>query len=119
MDTSQHWRERFERLRVRLGDKKAIIAIARKLLVLVWHVLSKHAADRHAEEERVARKLLSWSVDVHREGRQGHSIAAFVREQLTVLGLGESLESVTSGSRVYRLLPGQAPTDSEPARHTP
>ena len=28
---------------------KAIVAIARKLLVVVWHVLTEQAADKHAE----------------------------------------------------------------------
>jgi len=36
-----HWQEEFERLRCRIGDKKAIVAIACKLLVTVWHVLTK------------------------------------------------------------------------------
>ena len=33
------WKAQFERLAVRIGKKKAIVAIARKLLVVVWHVL--------------------------------------------------------------------------------
>jgi hypothetical protein len=31
----------------RIGKHKAIVAIARKLLVAVWHVLSRHCADIH------------------------------------------------------------------------
>jgi transposase len=31
-----HWQEKFEALRVRIGKNKAIVAIARKLLVVVW-----------------------------------------------------------------------------------
>lgn len=34
------WKARFERLAARTGKKKAIIAIARKLLVVMWHVLT-------------------------------------------------------------------------------
>lgn len=116
VDSSEHWQERFERLNVRIGKKKAIVAIARKLLVVVWHVLSKHEVDRHAEEERVALKLISWSRGLCQKGRQGRTVAAFAREQLTVLGVGESLASVTLGSRVYRLLPSPAANDLKPAR---
>ena len=37
----------FERLSARIGKPKAIVAIARKLLVAVWHVLSQKSADTH------------------------------------------------------------------------
>jgi hypothetical protein len=42
-----HWKGEFERLSVRIGKPKAIVAIARKLLVAVWHVLSQKSADIH------------------------------------------------------------------------
>ena len=42
-----HWKGEFERLSVRIGKPKAIVAIARKLLVAVWHVLSRRCADIH------------------------------------------------------------------------
>jgi hypothetical protein len=38
----------------RKPTNKAIVAIARKLLVVVWHVLTECAADRQANEEMVA-----------------------------------------------------------------
>ena len=56
--THPHWQAELARLEPRLGRNKAIVAIARKLLVAVWHVLTQGCADRHAEPERVARKLL-------------------------------------------------------------
>jgi transposase len=36
-----HWKAQFERLAARIGKQKAIVAIARKLLVVIWHVLRK------------------------------------------------------------------------------
>jgi transposase len=36
--TSKHWKAQFERLEPRLGRSRTIVAIARKLLVCVWHV---------------------------------------------------------------------------------
>ncbi|MBU0492393.1 MAG: transposase [Chloroflexi bacterium] len=56
-----HWHTQFERLAARPGKPKAIVAIARKLLVVVWQVLTQRAADRHADPDRVARKLMVWS----------------------------------------------------------
>ena len=40
-----HWKAQFERLAARIGKQKAIVAIARKLLVTIWHVLSQQEAD--------------------------------------------------------------------------
>lgn len=42
-----YWKQAYARLEKRLGANKAIIVIARKLLVVVWHVLTDHEADRH------------------------------------------------------------------------
>ncbi len=47
-----YWQEPFQRLAVRVGKPKAIVAIARKLLLVVWHVLTKHIADREAVSRR-------------------------------------------------------------------
>jgi transposase len=55
-----HWKAQFERLSRRIGKQKAIVAIARKLLVAVWHVLAKLEADTNAQVEAVTRKLLNW-----------------------------------------------------------
>ncbi len=51
-----HWQREFQRLAARIGRGKAIVAIARKLLVVVWYVLSGQVADTHADEAAVARK---------------------------------------------------------------
>ncbi len=37
----RYWRERFEHLAAHIGQAKAIVALARKLLVVIWHVLRK------------------------------------------------------------------------------
>jgi hypothetical protein len=44
---SNHWRGLFQPLAKRIGKQKVIIpAIARKLLVVIWYVLSKPELDR-------------------------------------------------------------------------
>jgi hypothetical protein len=52
--THSHWRARFAPLKKRIGKQKAIVAIARKLLVVVWNVLNQLAVDRQADIESVA-----------------------------------------------------------------
>src|SRR5581483_10382126 len=42
--TDPHWHEVFERLRQRIGPQRAMVAVARKLLVVVWRMLATPAA---------------------------------------------------------------------------
>lgn len=51
------WKAEFARLARRMDENKAVVAIARRLLVAIWHVLSKQVADCHADEKMVATKL--------------------------------------------------------------
>lgn len=93
-----HWRAELARLEPRLGHNKAIVAIARKLLVAVWHILTEECADRFAVPELVARKLLQFAYDLGRAHRpQGQTPAQFVRQQLDRLGLGAHLTAVAWG----------------------
>ena len=57
VECSDYWRVEFERLSRRLPPNKAIVALARKLLVVIWHVLIEQAADRHANADLVAFKF--------------------------------------------------------------
>jgi hypothetical protein len=103
---SPHWRQHYERLAQRIGEGKAIVAIARKLLVVIWHVLSAQAPDRHADTPAVARRLLRWGASHRLASGLGLSRAAFVRQQLDRLGLGHDLESITYNGVVIKLPSG-------------
>lgn len=59
----------FERLAKRIGSKKAIVAVARKLLVTIWHVLTKQEVDREGNVEKLALKLIMWSRKLKSAGR--------------------------------------------------
>jgi hypothetical protein len=54
-----------------MDKNKAIVAIARQLLVVIWHVLTERAADQPADPERVAFKLMRWSWKLIQEQRGG------------------------------------------------
>ena len=75
----------------RLGKAKAIVVIARKLLVVVWQLLSKQVADREVEVVQIARKLLRWGYRVRLTGREGLSGIEFVKRELKRLGLEDKL----------------------------
>jgi transposase len=98
-----HWKGEFERLSVRIGKPKAIVAIARKLLVAVWHVLSQKSADIHADVQAVARSLLRWTARCGTTPGKRRSQAMLLRHYLDQLGLGEGLEEIHYSGRLYRL----------------
>jgi hypothetical protein len=99
-----HWKGQFERLSARIGKHKAIVVIARKLLVAVWHVLSRKSADIHAGVQAVARTLLRWTARCGTTPGKRRSQAALLRHYLDRLGLGEEVEAIHYSGRVYRLL---------------
>ena len=99
-NTHPHWKAVLAHLEPRLGRNKAIVAIARKLLVAVWHVLSHQAADRNADPVRVARKLFQHAYRLGKHNRSSDlSTAAYVRTQLDRLGLGADLQSIPWGQK--------------------
>jgi transposase len=98
-----HWRTKFARLEKRIGKQKAIVAIARKMLVVVWHVLTQQAVDRQANLEAVARSLMHWGAGHRLATGLGMSRAEFVRRELDRLGMGHSLAAFSYCGRTYRL----------------
>src|SRR5512139_1864530 len=100
---SPHWRAEFKRLSSRMPENVAIVAIARKLLVVIWYVLTEQVADRHADEQRVAAKLMRWSWGLTQQQRGGLSTRLFVRRQLMRLQLAHDLTHFTYGGMPRRI----------------
>jgi transposase len=103
VENHPHWKLEFERLSRRMDKNKAIVAIARKLLIAVWYVLTELVADKHAEPEMVATKLMRWSWNLTDEQRGGLSTRQFVRLGLMHLKLGENLTHLTYGNLPRRI----------------
>ena len=101
--THPRWQAEFARLAKRMPDNQAIIAIARKLLVVVWHVLHDHAADHHALPDKVAAKFFVWSARLGQTYRGRFTPRQFVRWQLMQLGLGDDLTHVRFGGQLRSL----------------
>ena len=103
-----HWKKEFERMEPRLGRSKAIIAIARKLLVAVWHVLGKQEADHFAEPRDVANSFFAHAYRVGVKNLpDGQSALAFTREQLDRLGIGKELQEIGWGMKPRKLPPSK------------
>lgn len=95
-----HWKAELARLMPRLGRNKAIVAIARKLLISVWHVLADNEVDRFAEPVIVARKLMQFAYLLGKQNRPAElSTGQYVRQQLDSLGIGAELTHVPWGSK--------------------
>jgi hypothetical protein len=97
VQTHPYWKREFARLAKRIGEQKAVVAIARKLLIVVWHVLIARSADRRADAEQVAFKLMVWAWKLTDQQRGGLSSRQFIRAQLLRLGLGADLTHITRG----------------------
>jgi len=101
-----YWQTEFERLQPRLGRPKAIVAIARKLLVAVWHVLSQEVPERHASPARIAHRLYAFTRQVQVRNLPEHrSAASFTRQQLDRLQIGQSLAAIQVAGRTVHLPP--------------
>jgi transposase len=99
-NTHPHWKAELARLQPRLGRNKAIVAIARKLLVAVWYILAQHKTDRFAQPEVIAQKFLKFAYQLGKENRpKGQSAAQFVRQRLDALQLGSELTSIAWGTK--------------------
>ena len=95
-----HWKAELARLQPRLGRNKAIVAIARKLLVAVWYLLAQHKTDRFAQPEAIAQKFLKFAYQLGKANRPaGQSAAQFVRQRLDALSLGTDLTAIAWGSK--------------------
>ena len=93
-----HWKAELARLEPRLGRNKAIVAIARKLLIAVWYVL-QGKTDKYAEPQALAQKMLRFAYTVGKANRpKGQTAAQFARVRMDALGLGGELTRIPWGS---------------------
>jgi hypothetical protein len=85
---SPYWKEQYEKyLRRMRKPNQAIVVIARKLLVAVWHVLTKQETDEHANEEDLAYKMLVLAWDLDEDVRMGLTYKQFAKYALMKLGV--------------------------------
>lgn len=96
-----YWKAELARLARRMDENKAVVA--RRLLVAIWHVLTERAADKHAEPQRVATRLMRWSWELTDEQRGGLTTRQFIRLQLMKLQLREGLTHLRYGNRPRRI----------------
>ena len=112
---NRYWEGVFEAIAERRGRARAIVAVARKLLVSMWHLLSKGEADRHTDPEAIARHLGHWASQYRVARLLGLTRIGFVRRELDRLQTGASVETIQVGvllDRPHTSIASQSTTPS-------
>ena len=100
-------RAEYDRLCQRKHPNQAIVAIARKLLVTIWYVLSNKQPYYHASEEDLAYKMLTWSWHIDKDALNGMTRQQFAKYGLIRLGVGVQLTRIVRGNYPRRLAPAE------------
>ncbi len=96
-------RAEYDRLCERKHPNQAIVAIARKLLVTIWYVLSDKQPYNHYSEEDLAYKMLTWSWHIDNAALNGMTRQQFAKYGLMRLGVGVQLTRIVRGNYPRRL----------------
>lgn len=100
-----YWKAQHKRLRERMHSNKAIVAIARRLLVSVWHILTKRETYRHFDDEALAYKMLTWSQRMDEKALKGMTRQQFAKYGLLRLGVGEDITRIVRNGVPRRIAP--------------
>jgi transposase len=98
-----HWKDEHARLSKRMNSHKALVAIARKLAVILWYVLTKHEGCKSASDERLAQRFSTLRRWLSRHGIAVLPNSYFVRQRLQMLGRAPSMTRFTYGSTQRRV----------------
>jgi transposase len=112
------WKALFKKLEVRLGRSKALVAIARRMLVVIWHLLTDEAADKFSDPHQVACAMYAFFYKVGaRNMPAGLKALLYVRQQLDRLGL--DCEAIRWGRKRYKIPPTSNSKATSPASPSP
>ncbi len=106
-NSDPYWAAQLKRLEKRMHRNQAYVAIARRLLVAIWHILTKREPYHHFDEETVAYKMLTWGWALDEKARKGMTRQQFAKYSLLRLGIGQDLERITKHGASRRLAPAE------------
>jgi len=98
-----HWRTLYDRIARRRGPRIAIVAIARRLLVVIWHLLTDHSAYFYLRPQTYITKLQQWAYRIGRDHLPAPNSRQFVLNHLRRLNLPHLADSLTTVHRNGRL----------------
>jgi transposase len=100
-----YWKNQYHRLTKYKHPSKAIVAIARRLLVSVWHILTKRESYRHFDETAIAYKMMIWSQRMDQDALNGMTRQQFIKYGLLRLGIGSHLTRIVKNGVPRRIAP--------------
>ena len=98
-------RAQYDELCKRKHPNQAIVAIARKLLVILWCLLNRQESYNPATDEDLAYKMLTWAWHMDKSAKRGMTNQQFAKYGLLQLGRGEDLTRIVKGGRPRRIAP--------------
>lgn len=96
------WKTRFQEMHKRMHRNQAIVAVAHRLLELVWYILTRRQPYRHFSQERIAYKYLTWAWQMDEQARDGLTRQQFTRYYLMRLGIGRDLTRIVLNPKYPR-----------------
>lgn len=102
------WKTRFQEMQKRMHRNQAIVAVARRLLELVWYVLTRRQPYRHFSHERIAYKYLTWAWQMDEAARDGLTRQQFARYYMMRLGIGHDLSRIALNPKYPRKISSEA-----------
>lgn len=102
-----YWKVQYERLLRVKPANKAVVAIARRLLVSAWHILTKREPYHHFDAETIAYKMLIWSQGMDEKARRGLSRPQFAKYGLLRLGVGTDITRIVRSNLPRRIAPSE------------
>ena len=98
-------RAQYDELCKRKHPNQAIVAIARKLLVILWCLLNRQESYKPATDEDLAYKMLTWAWHMDKSAKRGMTNQQFAKYGLLQLGRGEQLTRIVKGGQPRRIAP--------------
>ena len=98
-----HWRNVYDRIARRRGPNIAIVAVARKLLVVIWHMLTDQTPYFYLRPQTYVTKLQQWAYRIGRDHLLEANSREFVHNHLQRLDLSDLADSLTTVHRNGRL----------------
>lgn len=102
-----YWKAQYQRLTKVKHPNQAIVAIARRLLVSAWHILTKRKPYRHFDEQTIAYKMLIWSQRMDEKALNGLTRPQFAKYGLLRLGVGHNLTRIVRNGVPRRISPAE------------
>jgi transposase len=98
-----HWHQVHERIARRRGSNIATVAVARKMLTVIWHLLTDYTVYHHLRPQTFVTKLQAWGYRIGHRHLPADSTKEFVYDHLSALGLEDMADSISAKGRNGRL----------------